>query len=372
MKFQYIIVFFLIGFYLKSHAELKLKISRWNDAAELAQMFPKLLIDNGIDRIGNLNLKELVQKINDKNELSFISVYDLNNNIFLGGNWVNPENKKDRIGAECYTFEETNKHFYDPVKQIGSKRFVNINHHSPLYQNLEPYYLQFTLLHESLCSLYGFSVDDQYQITSSIVFILGLLNKPDELNKYLLENKWNFLDPFINTKLVVKHESFKISNPVKRHPANGGGVTVGPGGGDPWSAYFKFILMNTLHGKEIECNKQNYSNDNESDFSNVSCKIFLEQMSNYWDKLRQLNIETEMPHFMVEFLNQFLQLNPYWLNINSDSSVSLVINRAILNKIEMDYKNKFSLEKAKYHMSFLTKAFYELIIKWSNENDKDK
>lgn len=362
MKFQYFIIIFLIGFYFKSHAELKLKITNWKDASTLAQRFPILLINNGIEHIGNLNLNELAQKINDKNEITFISIFDLNNKLFIGGSWVNPTNDLDRIGAECYTSEATKEHFYNPIKQIGSKRFVNINKLSPLFQNLDPYYLQFVLLHESLCSLFGFSVDDQYQITSSIAFILGLLKTPDQLDKYLSNNKWNFLEPFVKIKSIASHRSLKVLNQKIRRPADSGGITVGPGGGDPWSPYFKFILMNILHGKEIYCEKQ----ENQYALRNLSCKDFIKKMQLYWDKLRQLNIETEMPLLSIKVLDQDYPLNPFRIKNNFDSSISLVINRADLNELELKFKDRPPLDKPKYHISFISEALSELITQWSN------
>lgn len=364
MKYPYLIFIFFFGVYGKTHSSLDdLHIKNWNDASTLAQKYLNLLIDNSINRIGNLNLKNLVQKINDKSEITFISLFDLNNQLSLGGRWINPTNNLDRIGADCYTEEATKQYFQDPIKQIKSKRFVVINEHSPLYQNLEPYYLHFTLLHEAICSLYGFSADDQYQMTSSLVFILGLLPNPDQLAKYLENNKWNFLDPFMSLKSIVNYHEKKWLDQKDRKPATGGGVTVGHGGGDPWSAYLKFLLMNTLHGKELFCEKPG----NQQALTHLSCGVFLKKIQLYWDKLRRLNIETESTDLTITIKGDDLPLKSYRIRNNSDSSISLIFNRTYLKEIESEFKSKFSLKKSEKHIKIITEVFSELIPIWSNE-----
>lgn len=362
MDYRHLIFILLFGFYCETQASINLVVKPWKDASTLAQKYPKLLIEKNIERIGHLNLKELVQKINDKNEITFFSLFDLNNKLYLGGNWINPKNDLERVGAECYTVEATREHFYDPIKQIGSKRFVVINEHSPLYQDLDSYYIQFTLLHEALCSLYGFSADNQYQITSSMTFILGLLREPAQLDKYLKNNKWNFLDPFMNIKLIASHREPKSLNQKNRSPA-GGGVTVGPGGGDPWAAYLKFILMNLLHGKELSCEVQR----SQQALSNLSCEDFLKKMQLYWDQLRQLNIETEVPAQSIKMLGEEIPSNRYRIRKNSDSSISLVFNRTYLKEIESEFKDKPALEKSKKHIKIITEVFSELITIWNKE-----
>lgn len=367
--FRLLISIGILGVAYSAYARNHIEMKEWTDAPELAAIIPRSLLENGINKIGDLNIIDLVNKITDPKELIFINLIDLIESASIGGVWPGDKNNLERSGAECFTAlgaKNTLGKFYD---KLGSKRFVNINDISVLNKEMMPHQMLIVLLHESVCALYGFDSDNQYQISASMAFIFGLKNSPREVvADYLINNKWDFLEPFKNIKILsLNREKFHF-NAKKRVPAEDGGVTGGHGGGDPWAPEIKFLMMNILHGQEIVC----HQNGGLMVSKEISCKLFLENMNLWWKNLRSLNIQTKIfPVKLIKVDKIILPSSVYHLNEFEDSTVSLIFNSQALLSAEFRIENEDEVvSKVKMLTHYINAAFLELIVKWEKQNEK--
>ncbi|MGZ3798707.1 MAG: hypothetical protein ACXVCR_12570 [Bdellovibrio sp.] len=338
--------------------EIEISLFPFENAPQTASQIPRELIKNNVNKIGDLDLENLLKNIMDPHKIIFgeMSLQG----ISLGG-LADGDDGTLRFGAECYTHHElmiksNNQHFHIP-----SERLVLINKLSPLRQTLDEAMVPATLLHEALCALYGKSRDNNYQMSASLLFLLSL--ESDERIRYL-KNQWDFLTPFNNLSLTNNNYTFKA---IERIPALSGGVTGGSGGGDPWSLNAKYWLMRYLHETEKQCR---LNNSYIAPQTNLTCSIYLEKLSYFWSKVRQLDIESEF--FETAFspsYDSFYRIknerspNPI-LIVAQDFSVIAPTNNPEESKSYFKARQDLCL---KNKASSYLKAFYALVQLWLKE-----
>lgn len=368
-RFNFAIITILIGLSIKVFPQANILVTEWEGASEQAQLIPNLLLEKGIKKIGSFSVEELVKKIADPKEILFIGISDLINGKPIGGVWQPVGSNVSRIGAECFTEEEAKRRLGSYYKKLGAKRYVNINSLSPLNKTIAPILVGLTLLHESLCSLYGFDVDDQYQITSSMAFlytIVGKENSEGANSEYLISNKWNFLEPF--KKIISAFQNIKTVETWSkfRLPATDGGVTGGHGGGDPWAPYIKFLLMARLNGLEEFCSKK--INEGLVITKGVDCKVVLDKMLLLWSKIRSLSIETKKFDAIIQIGKPISSSSIF--QVDKESGV-LFFNREVLLKPEFHmHTDDDVLNNHKNLTNILEEVLNKLLIKWNSQYEK--
>jgi hypothetical protein len=134
----------------------------------------------------------------------------------------------------------------DDTESVQGRRFLRYDVNSKtvsipklLNGDVDALELGFIMTHETLGAL-GY-VDDNYQMSTSLFLLGSLLEKSEFVDPRDLEANPNFLAPF--------KVSLRKTNPVvTENFLARGGVTGAGGGGDPHSAFAKFLMVELYLG----------------------------------------------------------------------------------------------------------------------------
>jgi hypothetical protein len=233
---------------------------------------PDRLIDLGISKIGDLDLKDFKVRLQNTKVVEWVQVYD--EKLRSAG-----KGPSGAIGefAECQVAENSfltsneaaRVNIYEKkfTENIRRPTLLGLEDRTDIFAELKQYvFLKSDVkmkrsillaalgLHEGLCAIYGKSVDDRYQISASLIFLASQIKIYQVL--FLDSNdSWGFQAPFRNLK---PREFAKPVKPKASHrmPAGDGGTTTsGGGGGDPWGVLIKAEVFRNIFVISRMCNK---------------------------------------------------------------------------------------------------------------------